>query len=103
MPPFSKFIYEEGAAIKAFKLVENGVFQASSSAVRKGTHTNCSKRGMLVRIERRTPNNFKVACAELRKAYGPADMFLVSVGVPCTITALPEHSAEFMEESVTFQ
>ncbi|GAQ91252.1 oxoprolinase [Klebsormidium nitens] len=27
MPPFSKFIYEEGAAIKAFKLVENGVFQ----------------------------------------------------------------------------
>lgn len=29
MPPFSKAIWEEGAAIKAFKLVENGVFQAS--------------------------------------------------------------------------
>ncbi|CAN6454240.1 unnamed protein product [Victoria cruziana] len=27
MPPFSKAIWEEGAAIKAFKLVENGVFQ----------------------------------------------------------------------------
>ncbi|OWM79165.1 5-oxoprolinase-like [Punica granatum] len=27
MPPFSKFIWEEGAAIKAFKLVEKGVFQ----------------------------------------------------------------------------
>lgn len=27
MPPFSKSIYEEGAAIKAFKLVEKGVFQ----------------------------------------------------------------------------
>ncbi|EXB81777.1 hypothetical protein L484_001352 [Morus notabilis] len=27
MPPFSKSIWEEGAAIKAFKLVENGVFQ----------------------------------------------------------------------------
>lgn len=27
MPPFSKFIWEEGAAIKAFKLVENGIFQ----------------------------------------------------------------------------
>ncbi|XP_051119942.1 5-oxoprolinase 1 [Andrographis paniculata] len=27
MPPFSKFISEEGAAIKAFKLVEKGVFQ----------------------------------------------------------------------------
>ncbi|GFY81766.1 oxoprolinase 1 [Actinidia rufa] len=27
MPPFSKFIWEEGAAIKAFKLVEKGTFQ----------------------------------------------------------------------------
>ncbi|PWA76244.1 oxoprolinase 1 [Artemisia annua] len=27
MPPFSKSIYEEGAAIKAFKLVEKGIFQ----------------------------------------------------------------------------
>ncbi|CAI0471786.1 unnamed protein product [Linum tenue] len=27
MPPFSKSIFEEGAAIKAFKLVEGGVFQ----------------------------------------------------------------------------
>ncbi|KAL3520218.1 hypothetical protein ACH5RR_018367, partial [Cinchona calisaya] len=27
MPPFSKAIWEEGAAIKAFKLVENGIFQ----------------------------------------------------------------------------
>ncbi|KDP28931.1 hypothetical protein JCGZ_19361 [Jatropha curcas] len=27
MPPFSKSIWEEGAAIKAFKLVESGVFQ----------------------------------------------------------------------------
>eukprot|EP00271_Cylindrocystis_brebissonii_P000778 TRINITY_DN1098_c0_g3_i1.p1 TRINITY_DN1098_c0_g3~~TRINITY_DN1098_c0_g3_i1.p1 ORF type:complete len:1345 (+),score=297.98 TRINITY_DN1098_c0_g3_i1:213-4247(+) len=27
MPPFSKTIFEEGAAIKAFKLVENGEFQ----------------------------------------------------------------------------
>ncbi|KAJ3683150.1 hypothetical protein LUZ60_013377 [Juncus effusus] len=27
MPPFSKSIFEEGAAIKAFKLVEKGVFQ----------------------------------------------------------------------------
>lgn len=27
MPPFSKSIWEEGAAIKAFKLVKNGVFQ----------------------------------------------------------------------------
>ncbi|PIA39036.1 hypothetical protein AQUCO_02700306v1 [Aquilegia coerulea] len=27
MPPFSKFIWEEGAAIKAFKLVEKGIFQ----------------------------------------------------------------------------
>ncbi|GLT30942.1 hypothetical protein SLA2020_057150 [Shorea laevis] len=27
MPPFSKFIWEEGAAIKAFKLVQKGVFQ----------------------------------------------------------------------------
>ncbi|KAI4296421.1 hypothetical protein L6164_036380 [Bauhinia variegata] len=27
MPPLSKFIWEEGAAIKAFKLVEKGVFQ----------------------------------------------------------------------------
>jgi 5-oxoprolinase (ATP-hydrolysing) len=27
MPPFSKAIWEEGAAIKAFKLVEGGVFQ----------------------------------------------------------------------------
>ncbi|CAH9050164.1 unnamed protein product [Cuscuta epithymum] len=27
MPPFSKFIWEEGAAVKAFKLVEKGVFQ----------------------------------------------------------------------------
>ncbi|KAL5560314.1 hypothetical protein UlMin_036525 [Ulmus minor] len=27
MPPFSKSIWEEGAAIKAFKLVENGIFQ----------------------------------------------------------------------------
>ncbi|KAK4776422.1 hypothetical protein SAY86_005110 [Trapa natans] len=27
MPPFSKFIWEEGAAIKSFKLVEKGVFQ----------------------------------------------------------------------------
>eukprot|EP00494_Astrolonche_serrata_P004003 UN04013 len=27
MPPFSKCISEEGAAIKAFKLVERGVFQ----------------------------------------------------------------------------
>ena len=26
MPPFSKAIWEEGAAIKAFKLVEKGVF-----------------------------------------------------------------------------
>lgn len=27
MPPFSKFIWEEGAAIKTFKLVEKGIFQ----------------------------------------------------------------------------
>ncbi|XP_057971439.1 5-oxoprolinase 1 [Malania oleifera] len=27
MPPFSKYLWEEGAAIKAFKLVEKGVFQ----------------------------------------------------------------------------
>eukprot|EP00850_Spirogloea_muscicola_P012837 SM000084S23173 [mRNA] locus=s84:572357:584658:- [translate_table: standard] len=27
MPPFSQSIYEEGAAIKSFKLVQNGVFQ----------------------------------------------------------------------------
>ncbi|CAN4116112.1 unnamed protein product [Withania somnifera] len=27
MPPFSKFIWEEGAAIKTFKLVERGIFQ----------------------------------------------------------------------------
>ncbi|KAJ4972148.1 hypothetical protein NE237_005247 [Protea cynaroides] len=27
MPPFSRFIWEEGAAIKAFKLVEKGIFQ----------------------------------------------------------------------------
>ncbi|ERN07734.1 5-oxoprolinase [Amborella trichopoda] len=27
MPPFSKAIWEEGASIKAFKLVENGIFQ----------------------------------------------------------------------------
>ena len=27
MPPFSKSIWEEGAAIKAFKLVQNGIFQ----------------------------------------------------------------------------
>ncbi|CAK9147854.1 unnamed protein product [Ilex paraguariensis] len=27
MPPFSKSIWEEGAAIKAYKLVENGIFQ----------------------------------------------------------------------------
>ena len=27
MPPFSKCIWEEGAAIRAFKLVERGVFQ----------------------------------------------------------------------------
>jgi 5-oxoprolinase (ATP-hydrolysing) len=27
MPPHSKFLYEEGAMIKSFKLVHNGVFQ----------------------------------------------------------------------------
>lgn len=27
MPPFSKFIWEEGAAVKTFKLVEKGIFQ----------------------------------------------------------------------------
>ncbi|GBG78122.1 hypothetical protein CBR_g26059 [Chara braunii] len=27
MPPFSKFLSEEGVAIKAFKIVENGIFQ----------------------------------------------------------------------------
>jgi N-methylhydantoinase B/oxoprolinase/acetone carboxylase alpha subunit len=33
MPPFSKAIWEEGAAIKAFKLVEGGVFQVGSNLV----------------------------------------------------------------------
>jgi N-methylhydantoinase B/oxoprolinase/acetone carboxylase alpha subunit len=33
MPPFSKAIWEEGAAIKAFKLVEGGVFQVQSKLV----------------------------------------------------------------------
>jgi N-methylhydantoinase B/oxoprolinase/acetone carboxylase alpha subunit len=33
MPPFSKAIWEEGAAIKAFKLVEGGVFQVGSKLV----------------------------------------------------------------------
>ncbi|PON52795.1 Winged helix-turn-helix DNA-binding protein [Parasponia andersonii] len=32
MPPFSKSIWEEGAAIKAFKLVENGIFQEEGIA-----------------------------------------------------------------------
>ncbi|XP_062093597.1 5-oxoprolinase 1-like [Humulus lupulus] len=32
MPPFSKSIWEEGPAIKAFKLVENGIFQEEGIA-----------------------------------------------------------------------
>lgn len=32
MPPFSKFIWEEGAAVKTFKLVEKGIFQEDGIA-----------------------------------------------------------------------
>ncbi|XP_078443289.1 oxoprolinase 1 [Wolffia australiana] len=38
MPPFSKLLSEEGAAVKSFKLVRNGVFQESeAAAVLRGT------------------------------------------------------------------
>lgn len=56
MPPFSKSILEEGAAIKAFKLVEKGVFQ-EEGIVKLLQFPSSDDRGTKIRGTRRIQDN----------------------------------------------
>jgi len=56
MPPFSKSILEEGAAIKAFKLVEKGVFQ-EEGIVKLLQFPSSNDRGTKIRGTRRIQDN----------------------------------------------
>ncbi|MCH98376.1 5-oxoprolinase, partial [Trifolium medium] len=56
MPPFSKSILEEGAAIKAFKLVEKGIFQ-EEGIIKLLQFPSSDDRGTKIRGTRRIQDN----------------------------------------------
>lgn len=63
MPPFSKYIWEEGAAIKAFKLVEKGIFQ--EEGITKLLQFPCSDSGHKVPGTRRLQDNLSDLRAQI--------------------------------------